>query len=496
MHTFMYAVTLVLGTLLAFPAAAQQNIRLNTDAAGRYQENPALAVDSGGRIFVVWSDQRAGGPQIYYTQSTDGGRTWATERRISSAEARPADGLEMGPYIAAIGGGAVVNWSDVRRSPSWSIIDICAAHSADGVSFMGDPRINDSSYLAQHQPSIAAAEGVVYAAWHGFPAPRQPQPTPLFVARSTDSGATFEPQRRADVYPPGIPASEIGSCNCCRPAVFASGNMAYVAFRTDSTNFRDIQLARSADRGVTWEPVVRVSRGLWSLTACPSSGPAGAARNDTVVVAWMEQRDPGGPRSVFVARSLDGGRTFDNETRVDDEANLPSIAIDARGRIFVAWNAVKSPASVYASVSEDGGLTFSPKRRIDAGMPRKVNRSVQCAAAPNGDVYAVWHETQRDDGDILFSNVTELFRSSSGIVTPQRDQHSAIRPNPARVHEAIEITANTKAESLIVVDALGRTLAAVEPGAQHCRVTVDHPGVIFVVTRTNGVIQTTPLLVR
>ena len=44
---------------------------------------PDIAVDTSGRIHVVWEDSTPGNPEIYYRRSTDGGTTWITTRRLT-----------------------------------------------------------------------------------------------------------------------------------------------------------------------------------------------------------------------------------------------------------------------------------------------------------------------------------------------------------------------------------------------------------------------------
>src|SRR5439155_1187786 len=45
---------------------------------------PAMNVDKRtGAVYVSWADSRNGNPDIYFTNSTDGGKTWGTNHRIN-----------------------------------------------------------------------------------------------------------------------------------------------------------------------------------------------------------------------------------------------------------------------------------------------------------------------------------------------------------------------------------------------------------------------------
>jgi len=48
-----------------------------------YSERPKIAVDSSGNPHVVWCDNTPGNYEIYYNQSTDGGDTWATSKKLT-----------------------------------------------------------------------------------------------------------------------------------------------------------------------------------------------------------------------------------------------------------------------------------------------------------------------------------------------------------------------------------------------------------------------------
>jgi hypothetical protein len=44
---------------------------------------PAIAIDSGKTIHVVWDDDRPGNSEIYYRKSSDGGATWSAAKRLT-----------------------------------------------------------------------------------------------------------------------------------------------------------------------------------------------------------------------------------------------------------------------------------------------------------------------------------------------------------------------------------------------------------------------------
>ena len=88
---------------------------------------------------------------------------------------------------------------------------------------------------------------------------------------------------------------------------------------------------------------MRVSKDDWAINGCPDDGPAmivdGAAR---IHIVWPTV--VGGPTpegALFYASSRDG-KSFSDRVRVptlgSPKPSHPQIAIDARGRIVVAWD--------------------------------------------------------------------------------------------------------------------------------------------------------------
>src|SRR5690606_7506920 len=95
-------------------------------------------------------------------------------------------------------------------------------------------------------------------------APATPGPD-VRVAVSTDGGRSFDPSTIVDMQ----------TCPCCRTAmaVGPDGSL-YVAWRKIYPgDVRDIVVARSRDRGATWDEPVRVAADDWVFPGCPHAGP-------------------------------------------------------------------------------------------------------------------------------------------------------------------------------------------------------------------------------
>ena len=83
-------------------------IRVNISASGTPRENPSIAVDKNGNIFVVWW----GGAVFAMRLDQDGNRMWMEDVRIDTATVT----VDEHPTVALDGNGnAVVVWGDERN---------------------------------------------------------------------------------------------------------------------------------------------------------------------------------------------------------------------------------------------------------------------------------------------------------------------------------------------------------------------------------------------
>ena len=126
------------------------------------------------------------------------------------------------------------------------------------------------------------------------------------------------------------------ACDCCQTDVALLGGDALLAFRDRTTSeVRDIVVRRLTGDG--WQPPVPLAPDNWVLEACPINGPAIAARDDQVAVAWFSAAD--NRPLIRVVRSNDGGRTFGVAMDVDSSGSFGHVDIAAlpNGETAVSW---------------------------------------------------------------------------------------------------------------------------------------------------------------
>jgi hypothetical protein len=224
-------------------------------------------------IHVVWLGQDPERPGVWYTRSTDGGRSFAPERNVLDTRTE----CQSATVAADPKGNVWIFWLDGR---------------------------------------LPAEPGSVMAA-------------PIFMARSHDDGATFGPDERVRHDHPGL------ACACCRlEARTSADGYLYLSFRSAYRNLRDVFLLRSPrDRNDFHAIPIHGDR--WLFAGCPGSGvPFTLEEDGRVLASWMSRgrvfwalSDRGGSRfGPPVAAPPGSGRE-----------NYPLALANRDGTVLLAW---------------------------------------------------------------------------------------------------------------------------------------------------------------
>lgn len=238
----------------------------------------------------------------------------------------------------------------------------------------------------------------------------------LWAAYSNDGGRTVSAPRR--VHPDaGFPTSRqfhavaVGpdgtlyvawldgqARDAARRAAAASEAHAGHGHGGDGLPGTQLLVARSTDGGRTFEPATVVAR-----NTCQCCRTALAVADDgTVYVAWRHLFDGGAVRDMAVARSDDGGRTFGMPVRVHEDGWAldgcphagPALAVDADGGLHVLWyTGVDGGAGVYYAHSRDRGAAFTPAAALARDVPVA---QVSAARDGAGGTWIAWeHPRER-----------------------------------------------------------------------------------------------------
>lgn len=160
---------------------------------------------------------------------------------------------------------------------------------------------------------------------------------------------------------------------------------------------------------------VRVNPRGGEATAWRGDPPSIAVGADgAVYVGWTARAgDAGHGTNLFLSVSRDGGRSFAEPVKVNDDAaqvvhGMHSLAVDARGRVFMAWldernvsmdmgdkgkmdeHKMEANREVYAAASTDGGRTFSQNRLVAREACPCCKTALTIGS--DGRVYVAWRQ--------------------------------------------------------------------------------------------------------
>lgn len=240
---------------------------------------PEVSLDKQGVLHLAYGK----GSDGYYVQSRDGGKTFSSPVQLNRRAGIVTVGGERGPKIAIGKDGAIhVAWLGQRSGGIWY------TRSTDGGrTFEPERNLLDTETGTDEATIAADQDGNVFVLWLDGRMPvdsRNPGSTPIFMAASRDNGATFSADQPLKYQP------DKRACSCCRiEAVVGKDGYLYVGFRTGYQNIRDFYLLKGRKTENSFR-LVPVSVDNWELEACPMSGPSFTIEdNGQVLISWMSR---------------------------------------------------------------------------------------------------------------------------------------------------------------------------------------------------------------
>jgi hypothetical protein len=268
---------------------------------------PMIVVDRTGHLVVtyaIFQDERFNG-RVYYTRSTDGGRSFAPPRPITTDETS-------------------------QRFPSMTI-------DSDGRVF--------AAWLDKRNAASAIAAGKSYPG------------AALAYGWSNDDGQTFTDSRIAID----------NTCECCRlgVALAGPGRPALLFRNIFDGSIRDHALV--AFKGPTEPgPLRRVSIDDWKIEACPHQGPSLAiAADGSYHAVWFT--DGTVRRGLFYARADNGDAAFSPPRALSAPELQPSrpYLLATGDTLHLVWKEFDGKRThVRWEVSRDSGRTWSAPRTV------------------------------------------------------------------------------------------------------------------------------------
>lgn len=283
-----------------------------------------------------------GNTGILIARSSDGGKTWSNSKKIygndGSVPFMDKQWLTSDRSDTKYKNNLYISWTQFDKYGSSNPKDssrILFSRSTDhGVTFssplviskyLGDTKDGDST--VEGAVPCVSPEGNVYVAWSG--------PQGIVFTKSTDGGLSFPPEKFV-VKQAGGWTYEVPGIYRCNGLPFTDCDISESPYKgtiyinySDSTNGdHDVFIVKSTDEGETWSAPVRVNddavaNGKEQFMSHFSVDPVTGAIN----VLFYDRRNYSDSKTdVYMARSTDGGATFEN-IKVSDEPFTPVKSI-------------------------------------------------------------------------------------------------------------------------------------------------------------------------
>jgi hypothetical protein len=364
--------------------------------------DPSIAIRDTGDIYLLRLEKG----NLSYEISNDGGDIFGKGVRVNNVDREVVSHPEATPRLCLRGGKPYVLWQ-AHTGPGLESTKLRFARSTDyGRSFDNAIDVDPTGQPASQSffTLNLSPDGTVYVVWldgrdkpvgghsdHGGAA--------IYIARSTDGGATFEKSVRVTT----------GACPCCRPSVaFTDNRTVHIAYRkVFENNIRDIAVVTSRDAGMTWGDAVRVADDHWQINGCPHSGPSLAVLGKRLFVSWFTVHDAEQQSYIYLAHSDDQGQSFSGRQWLSDgtvDPNHPYL-VAANDRLFAVFQGRDREEN------SGWGKIRVYLREIDASG--RVSSLVPVA---NVSASAVYPTAAFESPEKLFITWTEANDSASSIV--------------------------------------------------------------------------------
>ena len=237
--------------------------------------------------------------------------------------------------------------------------------------------------------------GVVHILWQEIVFAGGSHGGEIYFARSTDGGRTFsDPVNLSNTTGgagKGRLTRDIWHNGSLDLVMGPEGNL----YATWTEYEGALRFSRSTDGGARFSAPTHIAGGG---VAAPARGPSLAVdAKGAVYLAWAVGEDPAA--DIHLAKSTDLGGSFSKPRPVfksDGHADAPKIAVDGKGGVHLVYaESLEGPFQRYHirySRSNDGGRTFEKPREISGAQTAQIESANFPALSldGNGKLYIIW----------------------------------------------------------------------------------------------------------
>ena len=437
----------------AAPWAGPHNI--NTSRSRGNQDETSIVIDPANLQYIVGTSNVEFGAGLVHVWSTDGGITW---KQNVIADGGPLGSACCDSQLAADEFGNIfLVYLTSRVQVALSVDGGATFHPLASLTPPGSvpaQALRRGKLPFGDQPSIAAAEGEVWASWTSFSGSKI-QASGAAVTGLGQVGPFSSPQTaqgsdKGDYGDTVIGPNGQVMVTYQNPTGGEGPATIYTDLDADGLGPMRFQPARKVVvtnvGGYDYIPAqnersVDAEAGLaWDRTGGP--------RNGRLYIMYTTERpDESDDLDVQLRYSDDQGATWSPELRVNDDSTtssqfLPRIALDqTTGNLAISWYDCRNDrgdhgpgdtdgirnddAIVYAAVSTDGGQTVLPNIRVGAGVSNAADSSsgldygdYEGLAFQGGVFFPLWADNSNSTGDNPDGRLHALDLYTAAVTVP------------------------------------------------------------------------------
>jgi hypothetical protein len=314
------------------------------------------------------------------------------------------------------------------------------------------------------------------------PAPWIAPPNRNYFKISSDSGYTWTPIANIDggthlvgnliAQPMAAPTSTLNGIFCAAYPSYVASQNTFPAYYFAKSNNKGKSFSYNTIFAGLLSPIDSNLKSAYRLAASPT---------DSNKLFFLIPTATNGDVDVMAFHSNDGGQTWSNNIRVNDDSlangkaqDMVWAAYNEQGNLLVTWRDRRNSSSIgfwnagydfYYATSTDNGQTFSKNKKLtsqfvtfDSVLTQNGNDMMSCVY--NGDtLYTVWGDTRTGKMNIFFSKTIASTNTNVGTTLLTIDQPQwIIFPNPTNDYLNVSIAKELIGKELLVCDVSGKKM--------------------------------------
>lgn len=267
---------------------------------GKTSNYPSIASDRYGDLWVFWQDNRNGIYEIYYTRSTDNGRTWAQETSLTQLDGAQSQHPRASAKFYGESGRVYVTWQDRRNGNMEVFLRMINYDTMGNIQNIAPLNSNDiqvtptDGYESTH-PDIHCYKDWIFIGWNDL----RNGVNEVYFKKSNDIGQTFSAE---------ILISDKDGYASERPRIWANESGIGIVWNDLRENNFEVYFKVLEHNLITSKTIVATKR-LSKKDVYDSANPSIVSDNKNIYIVWEDAAN-GTKKEIFYVQSSDQGKTF------------------------------------------------------------------------------------------------------------------------------------------------------------------------------------------